>query len=179
KNKGGVGLRKSRVIEILARRLQIAPGRVSAIADRLASAGLVTITAGSRRYPPVLAEPEILAIFIAVIADNGLGKVRETVDTFSALVDNKGQRLDIFLGTLFFGPPRAVQHFIARQSPPGVSIIVDGNHQIFGAEPAENAATSARLIPGAAIAAIAAELQGASLQQADAAAAIARIHNGY
>jgi len=146
-------MRKSNVVEILARRLGATPSRIDAIAQRLADAGKLSRASGSRRYPPDLAEPEIVALFIAVIADNGLGSVRETVEQFAGMTNEKGQRLDLTLTTLLFGPPREFQHLIARQSP--------------------------RIVTGNALMSIAAELQGATPEQADALTAMSRLQSAF
>lgn len=172
-------MRKSAVTEIFARRLGVTPSRVDAIAQRLADAGKLSRAEGSRRYPPDLAGPEITSLFIAVIADNGLGNVRETVELFSSLSNEKGQRLDNALAVLLFGPPQNIQHLIARQTPSGLSMIVEGSHLQFGAAPTEDGATAARIVPGNNIMSIAAELQGATPAQADAMTAITRLSNGY
>lgn len=160
-------MRKSAVQELLARRLRIAPGRIQAISERLASAGLISNAEGSRRYPPDLSEPEIVTLVIAVIADNGLGSVKATVDTFSSLT-SEGIAFGHVLHRVLFGRPVDIAHVIVRHNPAGVSAVIDGNHAVYGAEAPEKAATNARIIPGDALIAIAAELQGQHPQQADA-----------
>ena len=172
-------MRKSNVVEILARRLGATPSRIDAIAQRLADAGKLSRASGSRRYPPDLAEPEIVALFIAVIADNGLGSVRETVEQFAGMTNEKGQRLDLTLTTLLFGPPREFQHLIARQSPAGLSMVFQRNHQQFGSAPTEYGATAARIVTGNALMSIAAELQGATPEQADALTAMSRLQSAF
>ncbi|WP_273772778.1 hypothetical protein [Brucella intermedia] len=160
-------MRKSAVQELLVRRLRIAPGRIQAISERLASAGLISNAEGSRRYPPDLSEPEIVTLVLAVIADNGLGSVKATVDTFLSLASESiafGQVLQRVL----YGSTVDIAHVIVRHNPAGVSAVIDGNHAVYGAEAPEKAATNARIIPGDALIAIAAELQGQHPQQADA-----------
>ncbi|MCO7736438.1 hypothetical protein NJB95_07415 [Brucella intermedia] len=167
-------MRKSAVIEILARRLRIAPGRIQAISERLASAGLISNAEGSRRYPPDLSEPEIVTLVIAVIADSGLGNVKATVDTFSTLA-SEGIAFGHVLQRVLFGRPVDIAHVIVRHDPAGVSAVIDGNHAVYGAEAPEKAATTARIIPGDALIAIAAEMQGQHPQQADALVELIRI----
>ncbi|MCR5941860.1 hypothetical protein FG152_13650 [Ochrobactrum sp. XJ1] len=167
-------MRKSAVQELLARRLRIAPGRIQAISERLASAGLVSNAEGSRRYPPDLSEPEIVTLVLAVIADSGLGSVKATVDTFSNLT-SAGIAFGHVLQRVLFGRPVDIAHVIVRQDPAGVSAVLNGNHAVYGAEAPEKAATNARIIPGDALIAIAAELQGQNLQQADALVELIRI----
>lgn len=167
-------MRKSHVVEILARRLRVLPSRVHHIADRLSDAGMLTKTEGSRRYPPDLSEPEIATLVIAVIADNGLGSVKATVDTFSSLT-SAGIAFGHVLQRVLFGRPVDIAHVIVRHNPAGVSAVIDGNHTVYGAEAPEKAATTARIIPGDALIAIAAELQGQHPQQADALVELIRI----
>ena len=170
-------MRKSTVIDILARRLGVAPARIGHIAARLADAGLVGKTTGSRRFPPDLAEHEVVRLALAVMTDSGLGDVVRNVEFFSTLRSPAG-RFDAVLAELLFGPPRTVRHVIVRHRPPGVSMVLDGDHVQFGMPGAEGGATDARIISGAALAAIAAELRGLSAGQADAVAAASRIING-
>lgn len=172
-------MRKSIVTEILARRLGATPSRVDAIAQRLADAGKLSRADGSRRYPPDLAEPEIVALLIAVIADNGLGNVRQSVELFSGLTNHLGQRFERALSDILFGPTSTLSHLIVRQEPAGVSLTINGAHMVFGEERSSATATKAAIIPGEAITAIAAELQDATPAQADAMVAIARLKNGY
>jgi|GEM_PF-2640424 len=160
-------MRKSAVIEILARRLRILPSRIHHIADRLGDADVVSKTSGSKRFPPDLSEPEIVALLIGVIADAGLGNSVRTVETFSALHSSVGTFRNV-LQTLLFGYPADIGHLIVRNEPAGASVTVNGIHTVFGAEASEKAATKARIIPGDALIAIAAELQGQKPQTADA-----------
>lgn len=166
-------------VGLLARRLDIRTSRVRHIAARLQDSGIVSKVEGSRRFPTDIGEPEFVALFLAVIGESGIGTAAQTVERLGVLTNEQGLRLDNTLQQLFFGPPRSVQHLIARQSPAGVSMVVDGRHTVFGAEAADQAAQQARLVPGPTLAAIAAELQGASPTQADAFAAITRIKNGH
>lgn len=170
-------MRLFQAVDLLARRLDVRPSRVKHIASRLQDSGHVSRVEGSRRFPTDISEHEFVALFLAVIGESGIGTATGTVGAFSTLVSESGQRLNATLCELFFGPPRSVQHIIARQSPPGVSIIVDGHHTVFGADAVEHAAQQARIVPGPTLAAIAAELHGFSPEQADAAAAIMKIRN--
>lgn len=102
-----------------------------------------------------------------MIADNGLGNVRDTAQTFSALNSPAGTFGDV-LQTLLFGPASDVGHLIVRNNPAGISTTINGSHIVFGAETSEKAATKARIIPGDALIAIAAELQGQKPQAANA-----------
>ncbi len=160
-------MRKSTAVEILARRLGVARSRIENLAKRMADDGLVSKAEGSRRYPPDLSEPEITSLMIGVIADNGLGNSVRTVETFSALSSPIGPFGNV-LQTLLFGPASDVGHLIVRNEPAGITTIINGTHIVFGAEASEKAATKAHIIPGDALIAIAAELQGQKVQAADA-----------
>lgn len=172
-------MRKSFVVEILSRRLGVTQSRIEAIAQRLADAGKLSRAEGSRRYPPDLAEPEIVALLIGAIADRGLGNVRESVELFSGLTNHSGQRFDRILTDILFGPTSVLSHVIVRQDPAGVSLTINGNHALFGADRSEATATKASIIPGNAITAIAAELHGATPEQADAVTAMSRLQSAF
>ncbi|TCQ80273.1 hypothetical protein EDF68_103327 [Ochrobactrum sp. BH3] len=167
-------MRKSAVIEILARRLRILPSRIHHIADRLGDADVVSKTSGSKRFPPDLSEPEIVALVVGVIADAGLGNSVKTVETFTALPSSAGTFGNV-LQTILFGPHADIGHLIVRNEPAGISTTINGSHFVFGAEASEKAATKARIIPGDALIAIAAELQGQQAQAADAVVELIKI----
>lgn len=168
-------MRLYEAVGLFARRLKMRPGRIQAIAGRLQEAGRISKCEGSRRFPVEIGDAELVFLLIAAIGESGIGTARETVDRFSNLTNAAGRRFGDVVSELLFGPPRHVQHVIVRQAPAGVSIVVDGHHDIFGAEPPEHGATGARLVPGATINAIAAELQGMLPAAADAAAAITKL----
>jgi hypothetical protein len=170
-------MRKSAVIDILARRLGVAPARIGHVAARLADAGLIGKTTGSRRFPPDLGEHEVVRLALAVMTDSGLGDVVRNVEFFSTLRGPAG-RFDAVLADLLFGPPRTVRHLIIRHRPPGVSMIIDDDHAEFGLPASDGGSQDARIISGAALAAIAAELRGLPTGQADAVAAATRIISG-
>jgi hypothetical protein len=170
-------MRKSQVADIVARRLGVAPSRVANLTARLADAGQLSKTTGSRRHPPDLAEHEVVNLLLAVITDTGLGDAVRNVEFFAALRGPAG-RFDAVLADLLFGPPRTVRHVIIRHKPAGASMVLDGDHTPFGLPASDGGATDVRVIPGAALAAIAAELRGLSAGQADAVAAASRIISG-
>ncbi|PWJ84874.1 hypothetical protein C7441_104142 [Pseudaminobacter salicylatoxidans] len=167
-------MRLFHAVGMLARRLDVRPSRVKHIASRLQDSGHVSRVEGSRRFPTEIGEPEFVSLFLAVIGEAGIGTATSTAETFGSLTNDAGQRLDRALTNLVYGPSRSIQHLIARQHPPGVSLIVDGQHMVFGAD-ASDAATTARIVPGTTLAAIAAEAQGATPEDADAMAAISKL----
>ena len=151
-------MRKSSIAIILARHLGMTASRVNNLAARLADVGLVSKAEGSRRYPPDLPEPEVVRLVIAALTDTGLGDVVRNVEFFATLRGPAG-RFDAVLHDMIFGPPRQVAHHVIRHAPAGASMVVDGQHMLFGAEAPEGAAINARIVPGGAFMALAADLQ--------------------
>lgn len=159
----------SQVVQILARRLGARPGRVSAIGSRLQHVGRIPIADGSRRYPPEIDDEHVALLLVATLADRGLGVVPATTEAYAAMTSALGHRLFETVLAIVRGQVKPGD-FILREG--GVHGVVDGQHTVFG-NPAENG--PARFATGPTMAAIAAELQGASPSQADAIAAITRI----
>lgn len=165
-------MRLSQAVQIIARRLGVRPGRISATASRLQHAGILPIAEGSRRFPPEVTEDQVVSLFIAAVADYGLGQVVASATAASEFRSPLGHRLfDIVFAALF--REATVSHLIIRKD--GASVVMDGHHITFGAPPPENGAVRGTAIAGSTVAAIAAELRGASPTQADAVAAIAKI----
>lgn len=159
----------SQVVQILARRLGVRPSRVSAIGSRLQHVGRIPIADGSRRYPPEVGDEHVALLLIAVLADRGLGVVPATTEAFASMASPEGHRLFETVLAVVRGHAQPGD-FIFREG--GVHGVVDGQHTMFSS-PAENG--TARFATGPTMAAIAAELQGASPSQADAIVAITRI----
>lgn len=172
-------MRRYEIVGLFARRLDAKPGRVQTILSKLTESGAISGGGDSKRYPGDLAEPEIVSLLLAVLGERGVSTAPAVVAELAALRDHTGRRLDAALQHLLFGPPRNVAHVIVRQNPPGVSTIDDGEHVLFGAASPTTGATAARIVSGSTLAAIAAELQGLSPIQADAAAAISKIRRSY
>jgi hypothetical protein len=121
-----------------------------------------------------MAELEIVTLLMALVAESGIASATSAARTFAALQTDDGTRFDVFLSEVLFGPPVAVRQLFARQSPPGVSVVVDGQHLLFGQPASATTASPARTVPGEALTAIAAELRGETPANADA---LAAIHN--
>lgn len=174
-------MRRSQVAAVLARRLNVAPGRVQAITERLAGAGLVSRARGSRRFPHDLADNEIVAMILSCFADRGLGDVLGSVQTFGALESDNGQSLAALLTGLLTGGADLASvvtgSLIVRHDPPGASLTAAGVHLQFGQPPPEGAAGKATIVPGRTLAAICLELQGRPESEADALVALARLSN--
>ncbi|SDP46894.1 hypothetical protein SAMN05428967_2257 [Phyllobacterium sp. YR620] len=172
-------MRKSQIVEILARRLNILPSRVHHIAVRLADDGQIPKAAGSRRFPPELDEVEITRLVLATLADHGLGNVHSSVEAFSHLTSHNGLSFGDVLAEVLFGPPVDVGHVILRHDPPGVSLTINGCHHVYGTDAPVKTAAKASIVPGYALMAIAAELQGQAPSQADAMIELARLQRAF
>lgn len=168
-------MRRYEIVHLLARRLAMKVGRVQAILSRLQESHVVSSPGPLKSQPSDMDEPEIVKLLVALLGESGIASAPDASKIFGALTTTNGQRFDTLLSELLFGPPRQVRHLIVRQSPAGVSVTVDNTHLLFGEPPSRDSASPARIVPGEAIAALAAELQGQSPSQADALAAIINI----
>jgi hypothetical protein len=157
-------MRLSQVVQILARRLGARPGRISATASRLQHAGMLPLTDGNRRYPPDVDDDQVVNLFLAAIADRGLGRAAETAQTTGDLRSSDGRRLaDIVHAALF--RQSYIGHLIIRDD--GASVVTGGQHVIFGMPSPADGAVRGTSVAGSTIAAIAAELQGKSPAHVD------------
>lgn len=168
-------MKRYEILHVLARRLGLKPGRAQTILSRLQEASLIGGGGPAKRYPDDMAEPEIVTLLIALLAESGIATGPDAARTFSALTAPDGERFDEFVSAVLFGPPLAIRHLMVRKEPPGVSVIVEDQHILFGAPPSPTTASPARIVPGEALTAIAAELRGETPSTADALAAIQQI----
>lgn len=160
---------KNQVGQAVARRLGCTTARIEKLLDELHGGGLIKPIEGSRRYPPDCSDTDAVSIVLAVLSDRGLERAAEST-TALASRDGEYGRFDLWLMNALFGAPCHVQHLIVGMD--GVSTVVDGRHVTFGKPPE----TAAMIVPGSALMALAAELQGLRPDQADAVAAITRIN---
>lgn len=167
-------MRRYEIVGLFSRRLDARAGRIQAILGKLQESGVVAGT-DNKRYPENLSEREIVALFIAVLGERGVSSAGATADTFGALRSADGLILSDVLEAALFRQQFWLDQIVVRQEPPGVSCVINGTHSVFGAQPPEHGATGARMVSGATVAAIAAELSGSTPQQADAAAAILKL----
>jgi len=165
-------VRRYEIVHLFSRRLSTKVGRVQAILSKLQEAGLISSAGPDRKQPVDMAEPEIVKLLLAIFGESGIGTGPQAASLFGALTTAEGQRLDQFIEELLFGQPKHVRHIMVRQNPAGVSVTADGVHLLFGEPPSRGNASPARIVPGEAISAIAAELQGHSPEEADAIAAL-------
>lgn len=164
-------MRKSHVVEILARRLVKPPGRVEEILKSLQMAGLVSIEKGSRRFPAEASEDDIIALVMAAICDVGATQnAAHVVAEYGALTCETGATFRQALAAVLFGGACHVGHVISA-TPPGISTVINDRHIVFGATPKGAAAIAS----GDAVMAIAAEIQGASPADTDVLMAISKL----
>ncbi len=169
-------MRRYEIVHMLARRLSLKVGRVQAILGKLQEAQLISSPGPAKGYPVDMAEPEIVTLLVALLGESGVTSAPDAARRFGALyAEDTGERFDLFLEDLIFGRPKHVRHLLVRLNPDGVSVTVDTRHVLFGEPPSTRSASPARIVPGEAIAAIAAELQGQTPEQADAAAEIVKL----
>lgn len=168
-------MRRYEILQLLSRRLGLKVGRAQAILSKLQEAGAVSGPGDSRGHPNDMAEPEIVRLLLALISKSGIASAADAARTFGSLATEDGTCFDDFLSEVIFGPPVAVRHIIVRQAPPGASVVVDGQHMLFGAPSSTTTASPARVVPGDALCAIASELRGSTPEQADAEAAISQL----
>lgn len=169
---------KSQLAALLERRLGISSTRTVHLSARLSDAGIISRTEGSRRFPCALAEHEIVAVFVAAVANPQLGDTAKTVQGLLLMDDCEGRNLgdalaDVLFERIQMGVPGDL--LIVRQAPLGAALVVNGAHRSFGPPAPETGAIRGAHVTGSTIAAIAAELGGAGPKYADAMAALARL----
>ncbi|WJR68134.1 hypothetical protein QTA58_05080 [Neorhizobium sp. CSC1952] len=160
---------KGEYVAMLARRLGEPLRHIERHVERLHETGMVKPVTGSRRFPPEIGEPEAVTILLGFLGSEKIDDAPAAATRLATLRNAQGNSMSEFMGELLFGSPRHIEHMIVRRE--SVSLVVDGRHHLFG----ELSEAPARLVTGASLSAIAAELQGAAPSQADAVAAITRL----
>ncbi|MCP2154925.1 UNVERIFIED_ORG: hypothetical protein J2S29_001259 [Rhizobium sp. SLBN-170] len=163
-------MRKAAACFAISKTLGIGLGRVTSLAQRAADAGVLPKAVG-RTYPPLSAD-QMARLLIAVLADNGLGSVGESVDKFArihspalcmSLVEAIAAAFDGGR-TNPFAP--VIKSIVLRNDleNPGVDILADvcgqGVHAVFGATQTTGAVKQA-LVAGPAFEALAKEWRAA------------------
>jgi hypothetical protein len=170
-------MRKSTAAAIVARRLRVPEGRASALVQRASEAGLLPTATGST--VPDLGPHEMTNVFLAVVADRGLGTVGRTVSEFADLATETGETFGDTLTALFSHGPAlasaATGTLIVRLDPASVSLTAGGIYDRYGPEPPPGAAGKHVIVPGQTLAAIGLEFAGHSAEDADALVALARV----
>lgn len=135
-------MRKAAACIAISKTLGIGLGRVTSLAQRAADAGVLPKAVG-RTYPPLTAD-QMAQLLIAVLADNGLGSVGQSVDTFSRIhSDDLCVKLEDAIAAAFDGGrtiPFApvIKSLVLRNdlANPGADLLVDvdgrGIHAVFG-----------------------------------------------
>ncbi|WP_225706123.1 hypothetical protein [Bradyrhizobium cenepequi] len=144
--------------------------------QRASEAGLLPMARGSDR--PDLGSLELSRLFLAAVADRGLGNAAATVREFESLRTDSGIVLGDVLDGIISGRVETAsivhQALILQLSPAGASIVSGGHHLHFGAPHAAGAAKQI-VVPGAQLAAIALEFRGVMPDSADEMTAVARL----
>ncbi len=169
-------MRKSALMSVCARRLDIPEGRVRHLTTRATDAGLLPRAQGGA-IPPM--SPEDAATFlIAVLADRGLGNVPATVKEFSELSCGT-ETLHSALTAIFAGgdPTLAAASglLVLRLDPASAALTAGGHHRRYGPEPDDKSAGKTVFVPGQVLAAIALEFCGRSTDEADQLVALAQL----
>ncbi|MGY4313119.1 hypothetical protein [Bradyrhizobium sp. JR3.5] len=153
---------RSEAVEILARRLNINAGRAAALAQRAAESGFLPRARG--RYVPRLDGRDLARLFLAVVADRGLGNAADSVVKFENLENEHGLMLgDVLRNILGFRTlpiAYASGGLIVRLDPAGATLVAADTKMHFGSGVPEEASSKSISIPGATLAAIAYEFSG-------------------
>jgi hypothetical protein len=165
---------RSEAVAIIVRRLGLNPGRVAALVQRCADAGLLPKANG--RAIPDLGSLELSRVFMAAVCDLGLGNAATAVTTFSGLRTDNGVVLGDVIEALIAGRAEAgnLRHLVLQLDPAGA--LLNGAHNlVFGAPLSTAGAARHVIITGDALSAICFEFQGHSPEQADNAIAVGRL----
>lgn len=168
---------KSVATQIVARRLGVAQGRAIALMQRASDDGCLPKAVGSTR--PDLGPDDLALLFLAVAVDRGLGSAGASVRAYSDLQTADGTTLAGVLAGIIRSTTAAQATasgcMVVHLDRPRVSLVTAGQHLVFGEPEPLGQAGRHVAIPGVALAAMAIELQGASPENADALAGLARI----
>jgi hypothetical protein len=165
---------RSEAVETIVRRLGLNAGRVAALAQRCADAGLLPRAQG--RDVPDLGALELARLLLAATCDCGVGRAAATVTEFSALQTEQGVNLLDVLEGLIAGRIAAtsIRSAVFQLKPAG-AVLISEHHLRFGAAPSTDGAARHVIIPGNALAAITLELQNLTPEQADDAIVAGRL----
>lgn len=152
-------MRLHEAAQLIAHHLRRGPGRIQNIASRLQDAGLLPKTEGSRRYPDDATRDEIVALFIASIAETSLGAAAATTSTFAALADGEGTRFEQAVADLLFRDDVPASDIAVHIDPPAATIAIAGQVVVFGADEPASGAVSARFVDTHTISALRADLR--------------------
>ncbi|MFK4538031.1 hypothetical protein ABIA00_006214 [Bradyrhizobium ottawaense] len=161
---------RSEAVAIVARLLNLNPGRCAALGQRAAEDGMLPVARG--RAVPQLSQRDLAMLFLACVTDNGLGRVPQSIREFSALETESGIELSDVITNIFAGlvePAAYVRGgLIFRLRPAGATLIVNDVRLTFGAAVPEDSVSTSVVVPGATLAALAFEFRGYSRSEAEA-----------
>ena len=158
-------LTRSTAIEILCRRLDTSSGRLTGLAQRIADAGMLPRAVG--RDIPNLCSLELARLFLAAVADNGLGRAAATVTEFEALVTENGVTLGDVLSGIFRGDTGQPGDAAFQLEPAAAMLTVGTNALYFGSDLQAGSAVRITHIPSQIMKAITYEFSGHSPEEAD------------
>jgi len=163
-------VRKAAACLAISKYLGIGLGRVTSLAQRASDAGVLPKAVG-RAYPPLTAD-QMAQLLIAILADNGLGSVGQSVETFSRIhsSDLSMNLLEAIAAafdggqTIPFAP--VIRSLVLRNdlANPGADLLVDvdgnGIHAVFGSQQSAGAVKQS-VLSGRAFEALAREWRSA------------------
>jgi hypothetical protein len=166
-------MRKSRIVDLLSRRLGVRETRLTNLVQRLAEAGLLP-TAKGPPYPD-LSPVEIARMLIVAVADEGLGAASATVAKYGGLL-GPGASLEEVLAHALSRPESLAPFSSSLEihtddtKPYAVltTVTADGARSlVFGEMPDVETVDRTVLISGAALFAIPSEIAGMSSADVD------------
>ncbi|MET4804604.1 hypothetical protein [Bradyrhizobium sp. LB11.1] len=166
-------MRKSRVCDLLARRLGLRENRITSLAQRLAEAGLLP-TASGPPYPD-LSPVEVARMLIVGVTDEGLGAAPKTTTKYGGLIGPSATLEEVLAHALSrpesIAPCRSSLEIHQSDEPYAVLTTAqpDGPRTlVFGKLADTETVDRLVTVPGSALFAIASEINGVSAADVDA-----------
>jgi hypothetical protein len=166
-------MRKSQVVDLLARRLGLRATRLTSLAQRLSDAGMLPISAGTP-YPDLL-PVEVARVMLAGLCDSGLGAAARTVQRYGSLQGRTSSLVEALAHAIQRPEtlPPACNGLEIHQSDDGPYVLMtvvtgDGaTTNVYGNLPGVETVDRLVVVPGAALWAIAMELANTSAEEVD------------
>jgi hypothetical protein len=166
-------MRKSQIVDLLSRRLGVRTTRLTNLVQRLPEAGLLPVAKGPP-YPD-LTPVEIARMLIVAVTDEGLGAAQATIMKYGGL-HGPGASLEEVLGHALsrresLVPTRSCLEIHTGDAPYAVFTVIsaDGARSlVFGEMPDVESVDRTILISGAALFAVAQEINGMSASDVNA-----------
>jgi hypothetical protein len=167
-------MRKSQVVDLFARRLGLRATRLTSLAQRLSDADLLPVSSGP---PYVDLKPiEVARLMLAGLCDEGLGGAARTVQRYGRLQGRTSSLVESLAHTVQRPEslPPACSGLEIHQSddqPYALMTVVTGDGattNVYGNMPDVETVDRLVIVPGAALFAIASEINGMSSADVDA-----------